>query len=134
MAEASDPQDVTPAALQDLMDGFAASGYAPEGATIEEHEPEGHEMPGHGHGAGPSVREFEHRGHRVRIITQYDVTIDGERWEQSMQVHNDGSVTYHGLPQYAVPSAVDLVKAVIDNSYEAPDDIRATVEAARREE
>jgi hypothetical protein len=79
------------------------------------------------------VREFEHRRHAVRIVTHYEVTIDGEPWEQPMEVHNDGTVTYHGLPQYVVPSAVDLVRAVIDNSYEVPDEIRDTVRAAQEE-
>jgi len=130
---ASDPRPVAPERLDELVRAFAAGGYVPEGTEIKDGEPDPHGGPGHGHGAGSDSREFEHRGHRVRIVTHYQVTIDGEPWEQPMQVHNDGTVTYHGLPQYVVPSAVDLVRAVMDNSYEAPDDIRAAVQAAREE-
>jgi hypothetical protein len=48
-------------------------------------------------------------------------------------VLDDGNVVYHGLPQYLVPSAVDMVRAVIDSSYEAPEEIRAGVRAAQAE-
>ena len=51
-----------------------------------------------------------------------------------MQVHPDGNVTSHDLPQYVLPSAVDLVPAVIDQGYEAPEEIRAAVRAAQQEE
>ena len=45
---------------------------------------------------------------------------------------HDGSVVYHGLPQYAVPSAVDLLRAVIDYEEDAPADLRDAFRAARR--
>ncbi len=50
-----------------------------------------------------------------------------------MQVLADGSVTSHDLPQYVLPSAVDFVRAVIDHSYEAPEEVRAVVQAAQLE-
>jgi hypothetical protein len=62
------------------------------------------------------------------------VTIDDEAWTRPMQVHPDGNVTSHDLPQYVLPSAVDLVPAVIDQGYEAPEEIRAAVRAAQQEE
>jgi hypothetical protein len=129
--EAADPRSDGPDRLDELLDRFVEGGYSPEGAEIHD-DTGGHE--GHGHGAEPSVREFEHRGHRVRIVTHYEVTIDGEAWTRPMQVHADGSVTSHDLPQYVLPSAVDLVRAVIDQGYEAPAEIRAAVRAAQREE
>ena len=46
-------------------------------------------------------------------------------WDQHIEVLDDGNVVYHGLPQYLVPSAVDMVRAVIDSSYEAPEEIRS---------
>jgi hypothetical protein len=59
------------------------------------------------------------------------VTIDGEVWDQHVEVLEDGSVTYHGLPQYAVPSAVDLVRRLIDVEEDTPEDLRAAFRAAR---
>ena len=46
---------------------------------------------------------------------------------------DDGSVTYHGLPQYAIPSAVDLIRKVIDYEEDTPEDLRAAFRAAREE-
>jgi hypothetical protein len=42
-------------------------------------------------------------------------------------------VTYHGLPQYALPSAVELVRTVIDYEEDTPEDLRAALRAAREE-
>lgn len=128
--EGSDPRPASIAGLDKLTRRFADRGYAPTGADIDDDRPDEH---GHAHGTGGSVREFTHRGHGVRVVTRYAVTIDGEPWEQQIHVQNDGSVTYHGLPQYVVPSAVDLVRGVIDHSYEAPEEIRAAIRAAREE-
>ncbi|HEX8803209.1 MAG TPA: hypothetical protein VF743_03415 [Acidimicrobiales bacterium] len=120
--------------LQDYVEEAGPEGPA-AGHAGHEHAGHGGAPPGGhaGHG-GPSVRVFHHRGHEVRIVTRYDITIDGEPWRQPLQVLQDGSVAYHGLPQYLVPSAVDLVRAVIDYSLEAPEEIREAVRAARREQ
>lgn len=114
------------ARLDELIRRFADGGCVPAGADIED----GH---GHEHTTEASVRTFTHRGHAASIVTRYDVIIDGEPWKQQIQVHHDGSVSYHGLPQYAVPSAVELVRGVIDHSYEAPEEIRAAIRAAQEE-
>jgi hypothetical protein len=121
--------------LRALLQGFVASGYAPSGAEVEGDEPgaNGHGH-GHGHGTDGSTRRFEYRGHEVEIVTHYAVTIDGEPWDGQLLVRNDGTVIYHGLPQYAVPSAVDLIRGVIDTGYEAPEEVRNAIRAAREEE
>jgi hypothetical protein len=113
--------------LDTLIERFADSGYAPDGAEIDDDD---HRHGDHGHDGG---RRFEYRGHAVEIATHYEITIDGERWEGHLTARLDGTVTYHGLPQYAVPSAVELVQAVIDTTYEAPESVRAAIEAAREE-
>jgi hypothetical protein len=119
--------------LDELIRTFVARGYPAGGvAGGDDTGAEHHEGHGGGHGA-PSVRAFEYRGHQVRIVTRYEVTIDGEPWDQPMHVREDGNVTYHGLPQYLVPSAVELIRAVIDYGLEAPDEVRAAVRAAREE-
>lgn len=119
-------------ALDALVRRFADGGCAPSGADIAG-DASGHGH-GHGHGAAGNVREFEHRGHHVQIVTHYEVTIDGEPWSRSIEVQQDGAVMYHGLPQYVVPSAVDLIRGVIDHSLEAPEAIRAAIQAAQEEE
>ena len=68
-----------------------------------------------GLGAGlTSVRTAHHKGHEIRIETSYNVTIDGRQLDTGLEVLDNGTVHYHGLPQYAVPSAVELVKRIID--------------------
>ena len=56
-----------------------------------------------------------------------------DSWNQHLEVMPDGSVTYHGLPQYAVPSAVELLRTVIEYGYELPEDLREAFRAAREE-
>src|SRR5262245_54576696 len=127
--------------LDRLIRSFASADYVADGLDVQDghegrldHDHGGHGGPGgHGGHEGASVRAFEHRGHRVEIVTRYEVTVDGERWDQHIEVLDDGNVVYHGLPQYLVPSAVDMVRAVIDFSYEAPEDIRDGVRAAREQ-
>ena len=129
--------------LDKLAADFAARGYAADGAELEDspagapHEHgHGHEhgQPAAMHGHGEGVRRFTHLGHEVEIVTRYEVKIDGEPWEQHLEALPDGSVTYHGLPQYAVPSAVDLMRTIIEYGYEVPEDLREAFRAAREEE
>jgi hypothetical protein len=124
--------------LDKLAADFAARDYEPEGAELEDgHATAAHTHSHHQraatHGHGDGVRRFTHRGHEVEIVTRYAVTIDGEPWDQHLEVLNDGSVSYHGLPQYAIPSAVDLIRKVIDYEEDAPEDLRAAFRAAREE-
>ena len=65
----------------------------------------------HGH---DSVREIDYKGHHVVVKTTYDVTIDGKPFQADLGVTNGGDVHYHGMPNVAFASALDLVKAVID--------------------
>jgi hypothetical protein len=124
--------------LDKLAADFADRGYVADGAELEDgpvarrHE-HGHGEPAPTDGHGGGVRRFTHRGHEVEIVTRYQVTIDGELWDQHVEVLPDGSVTYHGLPQYAVASAVELIRTVIDYGYEVPDDLREAFRAAREE-
>jgi hypothetical protein len=130
--EGTEPSPDPVPELDALIEDFAASGYAPGGAELDDDHPSPHGHD-HGHGTHGNVRRFEYRGHQVEIETHYAVTIDGEPWRGEMSVRLDGTVTYHGLPQYAVPSAVDLVRGVIDTAYEAPEDVRDAIRAAREE-
>lgn len=76
----------------------------------------GHGGPGGGHhGESTSVRTATYRGHEIRVETTYRATIDGEPLDGGLDVLNNGAVHYHGLPQYAVASALDVLRLVIDH-------------------
>ena len=80
------------------------------------------------HDAMDSVREAVHRGRHIVVKTHYDITIDGKPLGAHLGVSDDGSVHYHGLPNYAFASMMDLVRKVIDASgAELPDDEIGTV-------
>jgi hypothetical protein len=70
----------------------------------------------HGHGGHhrDAAREVEHCGHRIAIKTHYQVTVDGKGVELPIGVDEYGEVHCHALPYVQFPSAVDLVKAMID--------------------
>ena len=99
---------------QSLADRLRAgiSGLPPSRGPYEDHH-------GGGHGASVTVRTVTHRGHEIRIETTYRITIDGEEFAGPLEVLDHGAVHYHGLPQYAVPSAVALMKRV--NAYFGPE-------------
>ena len=61
-----------------------------------------------------SVRRVEHAGHRLEIYTHYRILIDGQEFPDPIHVADDGTVHYHGIPQYSAPSAVDLVKVIAE--------------------
>jgi hypothetical protein len=65
-----------------------------------------------------SVRRVEHAGHRLEIHTHYRVLIDGQEFPDPIHVADDGTVHYHGIPQYSAPSAVDLVKVIAERLVE----------------
>jgi hypothetical protein len=73
------------------------------------------ELPDHAH-AGPheTVREANYRGHHIVIRTTYAIEVDGRPIEGHLGVTNDGTVHYHPVPNLAFPSAIDMVKELID--------------------
>jgi hypothetical protein len=101
----STPQQGPRGLADRLREGI--SGLPPSGEAYEQDH-------GGGHGASVTVRTATHRGHEIRIETTYRITIDGEEFAGPLEVLDNGAVHYHGLPQYAVPSAVELMKRVID--------------------
>ena len=75
---------------------------------------------------------FDHRGHRAEIVTRYEITVDGQPRDQHIEVLDERQRRTTGSP-VLVPSAVDMVRAVIDSSYEAPEEIRAGCGRPERE-
>ena len=61
-----------------------------------------------------SMREIDYKGHHVTIETTYKIKIDGKPFKGKLSVSNVGTVHYHGIPNLAFDSAVELVQAVID--------------------
>lgn len=51
----------------------------------------------------------------IRIETRYRITIDGRPLEGHLEVLDNGAVHYHGLPNYSVQSAIDLMRLVINH-------------------
>ena len=70
-----------------------------------------------------SVREAMHNGKHIVVKTRYEVTVDEKPLGAHLRVADNGSVHYHGLPNYAFASMMDLVRKVIDASEaELPED------------
>ena len=74
------------------------------------------------------VREDDYKGHHVVIRTRYNITVDGKEVTGHIMLTNAGQVHYHGLPNYTFDSAVDLVRALIDNF---PDDFQKGKQGSR---
>ena len=92
-----------------LREDEAALGLpnAPDKGT----EPHLHDGHGDGH---TSVRSVDYRGRTLRVETTYRVFIGDDELAESFHVLDNGKVTYHGLPAYSSPSAIDLLKMVVD--------------------
>jgi hypothetical protein len=82
----------------------------------------------HDHYASITVRNDVYRGHEIVVRTTYEIEVDGEPLGGHFGVDTSGQVHYHGLPNYSVGSAVDLVRQVIDAF---PDDFPAGGHAMR---
>lgn len=83
----------------------------------------------HQHMASESVREADYKNHHITIRTTYAIDVDGVPVTGHIGVTNDGRVHYHAVPNAAFPSAVDLVKQLIDAF---PDDFPADGSRAGR--
>jgi hypothetical protein len=68
--------------------------------------------------AAESVREATYKGHHIRIVTTYRIEVDGVPITGHLLVTNGGTVHYHAIPNQEFPSAVDMVKRIIDLSPE----------------
>ena len=78
--------------------------------------------PDHDHHSNMSIRQTEHKGKKIVIKTHYEITIDGKPFENHLMVDDKGRVHCHGLPNYAYPSMLDLIKRLIDAELEQGDD------------
>ena len=70
-----------------------------------------------------SVRCAEHHGHEIEIVTTYEISIDGAPFHVHATVGDDGRLRCHESPYAALPSAIDLVKHLMDlypEAFDAP--------------
>lgn len=74
-----------------------------------------HQPPDH---PGRSVREVSYKGHQIRIVTNYEVEVDGVPVTGHVLVNEEGRVHYGGIPNQEFASMVDVVKRIIDLSPE----------------
>lgn len=126
-------EEAEPTSLEDLLASLREGGRGlpdPAGheapthshATHDHADHAGHDHDDHDHdghdsepGTTTSVREARHDGHLIRIETTYRITVDGQPLEGHLEVLDNGAVHYHGLPNYSLPSAIDMVRLVIDH-------------------
>lgn len=75
------------------------------------------QTPAHHHegGAVSSTRTELHNGHKISIVTTYEVTVDGRKLDAPLSVDNEGRLSCHSLPNYVFASAVDAIKQIIDS-------------------
>jgi hypothetical protein len=91
-------------------------------AYVKKRAPDVRKAQRHQHMASESVREADYKNHHITIRTTYAIDVDGVPVTGHIGVTNDGRVHYHAIPNAAFPSAVDLVKQLIDTF---PDDFPA---------
>ena len=84
-------------------------------AALEEHKDVLHVLR-HSHPQDPSVREEDYRGHRIKVVTTYAITIDDQPVTGHLNIDNNGSVHYHAIPNQEFPSMIGMVKRIIDVS------------------
>jgi hypothetical protein len=75
-----------------------------------------------------SVRTFTYKGHEISITTMYQVKIDRRVVHLPLSVSQDGHVQSHAVPNYSQPSAVDMVRTIID---QFPEDFEKTPRGRR---
>jgi len=119
------PAEIASPRLDDALADF--DGGAAALAQVRHRADQANAMVGHAHDS-TSVRAAEHNGHTIEIITTYELRINGEALTGHLGVNADGTVHYHGVPNYATESAIDLAKQIVDSF---PDDYARTRRPSR---
>ena len=68
----------------------------------------------HQHSMSETTREADYKGHHIVIRTTYQIEVDDKPVTGHMGVTDDGRVHYHPVPNISFPSALDMVKQLID--------------------
>lgn len=96
-----DPQSLANVATAEKLGGYLSS--LPKLPTT------------HPTGPATTVRTTMHDGHRIVVTTRYEITVDGLPIGAHLGVDPNGQVHCHALPAYQFLSALDAVRALIDN-------------------
>lgn len=79
--------------------------------------PDGYVRKEHRHGdSATSIRRATHCGREIEIHTTYKILVDGEPVREHVVALEDGTIHYHGLPNYSFPSAVELARRIVERS------------------
>jgi hypothetical protein len=78
---------------------------------------------------GVSIREADYKDHKISVKTTYHIEVDGRPVTGHIDVSNEGTIAYHGLPNMSFDSTIDLVKMLID---QFPDDFPGPAQKARK--
>jgi len=82
--------------------------------------PPGYEPGRGGHGSATSIRRASHLGRQIELHTTYEIFLDGEPVHEQIMALDDGTVHYHGLPNYSFHSALELVRRIVERSMTTP--------------
>ena len=66
------------------------------------------------HGEAAVTRETDYKNHHIVVRTTYEIEVDGKPLMGHMGVNDAGDVHYHPIPNLSFPSALDMVKKIID--------------------
>lgn len=78
--------------------------------------PKEYQLPEHKHQEEfATLRESCYRGKEIRIETTYKIMVDDQPFTVHTSVSNDGSVHCHSLPNYSFPSAMEMLKHIVDH-------------------
>ena len=89
------------------LDDLTAAFREGEIQVPDGYRPEGH----HEHAdSATSIRKTVHCGKQIEVHTTYKILVDGEAIREHVVALEDGTVHYHGLPNYSFLSAVELAR------------------------
>jgi hypothetical protein len=85
-----------------------------QAAGVQSHRAELQRLHEPHHHGNTTVREVTYGTHSIRVVTSYDIEVDGEPVTGHLLVTNEGTVHYHAIPNQEFASALDMVKRMID--------------------
>jgi hypothetical protein len=85
-----------------------------QAAGMEHHRSELQRLHESHHHGTSTVREISYRAHTIRVVTSYEIEVDGHPVTGHVLVTNEGTLHYHAIPNQEFPSALDMVKRMID--------------------
>ena len=85
-----------------------------QAAGVEQHRDDLQLLHEEHHHGNTTVREVSYGTHTIRVVTTYDIEVDGQPVTGHLLVTNEGALHYHAIPNQEFASALDMVKRMID--------------------